>query len=121
MTVNDISGKAIANLATDELSHPNPVFHGDTLFVESEVLEVRPSESKPDRGIVKVHSRAYNQDGTLVAEFKRAVLVAAQETPVDQQGYDWTLPGFVRAAAVGVLRAVEALDSAVQDPLFGVG
>ena len=75
MTVNDVSGKAIANLATDELSHPNPVFHGDTLFVESEVLEVRPSESKPDRGVVKVHSRAYNQDGTLVAEFKRAVLV----------------------------------------------
>jgi acyl dehydratase len=75
MTVNDVSGKAIANLATDDLSHPNPVFHGDTLFVESEVLEVRPSESKPDRGVVRVHTRAYNQDGTLVAEFKRAVLV----------------------------------------------
>ena len=43
MTVPDVSGKAIANLATDELSHPNPVFHGDTLFAESEVLEVRPS------------------------------------------------------------------------------
>jgi acyl dehydratase len=51
------------------------VFHGDTLFAESEVLEVRPSGSKPDRGVVKVHTRAYNQDGTLVAEFKRAVLV----------------------------------------------
>ena len=52
MTVNDVSGKAIANLATDELSHPNPVFHGDTLFVESEVLEVRPSrvEARPRRG-----------------------------------------------------------------------
>jgi acyl dehydratase len=75
MTVPDVSGKAIANLATDELSHPAPVFHGDTLFVESEVLEVRASESKPDRGVVRVHTRAYNQDGTLVAEFKRAVLV----------------------------------------------
>ena len=75
MSVPDISGKAIANLATDDLRHPNPVFHGDTLFVESEVLEVRPSESKPDRGVVRVHTRAYNQDGTLVAEFKRAVLV----------------------------------------------
>jgi acyl dehydratase len=75
MTVADVSGKAIANLATEELSHPAPVFHGDTLFVESEVLEVRPSESKPDRGVVRVHTRAYNQDGTLVAEFKRAVLV----------------------------------------------
>jgi acyl dehydratase len=75
MTVADISGKAIANLATDDLRHPAPVFHGDTLFVESEVLEVRPSESKPDRGVVRVHTRAYKQDGTLVAEFKRAVLV----------------------------------------------
>jgi acyl dehydratase len=75
MTVSDVSGKAIANLATEELSHPAPVFHGDTLFAESEVLEVRPSSSKPDRGIVKVHTRAYNQDGGLVAEFKRAVLV----------------------------------------------
>ena len=80
MTVPDISGKAIANLATDELSHPAPVFHGDTLFVESEVLEVRPSSSKPDRGVVRVHTRAYNQDGGLVAEFKRAVLVPKRPT-----------------------------------------
>jgi acyl dehydratase len=43
--------------------------------VSGKVLEVRPSESKPDRGVVRVHTRAYNQDGTLVAEFKRAVLV----------------------------------------------
>jgi acyl dehydratase len=75
MSVPDVSGKAIANLATDELSHPAPVFHDDTLFVESEVLEVRPSKSKPDRGVVRVHTRGYNQEGTLVAEFKRAVLV----------------------------------------------
>jgi acyl dehydratase len=75
MSVSDISGKAIANLATEELSHPNPVFHGDTLFAETEVLEVRPSASKPDRGIVKVHTRVFNQDGVLVAEFKRLVLV----------------------------------------------
>jgi acyl dehydratase len=79
MTVPDISGKAIANLATDELSHPSPAFHGDTLFAESEVLEVRPSESKPDRGVVRVHTRAYKQDGTLVAEFKRAVLVPRKD------------------------------------------
>jgi acyl dehydratase len=75
MTVSDVSGKAIANLATEDLSHPAPVFHGDTLFCESEVLEVRPSQSKPDRGVVKVHTRVYKQDGTLVAEFKRSVLV----------------------------------------------
>ena len=80
MSVSDVSGKAIANLATEELSHPAPVFHGDTLFVESEVLEKRESRSKPDRGTVKVHTRVFNQDGTLVAEFKRLVLVP-RKTP----------------------------------------
>jgi acyl dehydratase len=75
MSVSDVSGKAIANLATEELKHPAPVFHGDTLFAESEVLTAKPSESKPDRGVVRVHTRVFNQEGTLVAEFKRAVLV----------------------------------------------
>jgi acyl dehydratase len=75
MSVGDVSGKAIANLATEELKHPAPVFHGDTLFVESEVLEVTPSRSKPDRGVVKVRSDAFNQDGVLVATFRRSVLV----------------------------------------------
>src|SRR5919202_1340352 len=72
MSVSDVSGKAIANLATEELSHPAPVFHGDTLFAE------RESRSKPDRGTVKVHTRVFNQDGVLVAEFKRLVLVPRQ-------------------------------------------
>src|SRR5918996_2672794 len=79
MSVSDVSGKAIANLATEELKHPAPVFHGDTLFVESEVLEKRESKSKPDRGTVKVHTRVHNQDGVLVAEFKRLVLVPRRE------------------------------------------
>src|SRR5271166_5436758 len=75
MSVSDVSGKAIANLATEELKHPAPVFHGDTLFCESEVLEKKESQSKPDRGTVRVHTRVLNQDGVLVAEFKRLVLV----------------------------------------------
>src|SRR5271155_5641616 len=79
LSVSDVSGKAIANLATDELKHPNPVFHGDTLFVESEVLEKTESRSKPDRGTVRVHTRVLNQDGVLVAEFKRLVLVPRKE------------------------------------------
>jgi acyl dehydratase len=79
MSVSDVSGKAIANLATEELRHPAPVFHGDTLFAESEVLEVTPSRSKPDRGVVKVHTRVKNQDGTLVAEFRRAVLIPRRQ------------------------------------------
>ena len=83
MSVSDVSGKAIANLATEELKHPAPVFHGDTLFCESEVLEKRESQSKPDRGTVKVHTRVYNQDGVLVAEFKRwySSRVASQVPP----------------------------------------
>jgi acyl dehydratase len=80
MSVSDVSGKAIANLATEELKHPAPVFHGDTLFCESEVLEVKPSQSKPDRGTVKVHTRVLNPDGVLVAEFKRVVLVPRRDT-----------------------------------------
>ena len=47
MSVSDVSGKAIANLATEELKHPAPVFHGDTLFCESEVLEVGPPSPSP--------------------------------------------------------------------------
>ena len=80
MSVSDVSGKAIANLATDDLSHPAPVFHGDTLYCESEVLEVTPSKSKLDRGVVVVRTDVYKQDGTLVATFKRKVLVP-RETP----------------------------------------
>ena len=79
MSVSDVSGKAIANLATEELKHPAPVFHGDTLFCESEVLEVRESQSKPDRGTVRVQTRVLNQDGVLVAEFKRLVLVPRRD------------------------------------------
>src|SRR4051812_9933817 len=75
MAVSGVSGKAIANRAAEELRHPAPVFHGDTLFAESEVLEVRPASSKPDRGVVKMHTRVLNQQGVLVAEFKRLVLV----------------------------------------------
>jgi acyl dehydratase len=74
MSVADVSGKAIANLATEELSHPAPVFHGDTLYAESEVLEVRESK-KPDRGVVRVRTDVYNQRNELVATFRRAVLV----------------------------------------------
>ncbi len=80
MSVGDVSGKAIANLATEELKHPAPVFHGDTLFVESEVLEVTPSRSKPDRGIVKVRTDVFNQEGALVATFRRSVLVPRRES-----------------------------------------
>ena len=75
MTVPDISGNAIANLETESLVHTAPVFHGDTLFVETEILDVKESKSKPDRGVVKVCTDVFNQNNELVTTFKRAVLI----------------------------------------------
>ncbi len=75
MTVPVISGKAIANLATTDMRHTKPVFHGDTVYARTEVLEVRESKSQPDRGIVTVKTEGVNQDGDVVLEFQRAVLV----------------------------------------------
>lgn len=75
MTVRDVSGKAIANLAYHEVKHESPVFIGDTIYAETTVLSVRLSRSKPDRGIVRVETRAYNQNRELVLTFQRSVLI----------------------------------------------
>ena len=75
MSVSDISGHAIANLAYEEVRHIHPVFIGDTIYARTTVLEVRPSRSEPDRGIVKVETCAYNQNDQMVLKFTRSVLV----------------------------------------------
>lgn len=75
MTVNDISGKAIANLGWKEINLEGPVFPGDTLYAESEVLEKRDSKSRPTQGIVTVRTRAYKHDGAPVMNFIRSALV----------------------------------------------
>lgn len=67
-------GTAVANLGWDEVRFPNPVFAGDTLNVETEVLELRESKSRPDQGIVTFLHRAFNQRGELVASCKRSGL-----------------------------------------------
>ncbi len=67
-------GTAVANLGWDEVRFPRPVFVGDTLRVETEVLELRPSRSRPDQGIVIFAHRAFNQREELVAHCKRASL-----------------------------------------------
>lgn len=79
MTVRDVSGAAIANLAYHEVAHTGPVFVGDTLRAETTVLEVRPSRSAADRGVVKVETRAYNQDQKMVLEFSRSVLIPRRQ------------------------------------------
>ena len=75
ISVNDTTqGTAAANLGWDEVRFPAPVFVGDTLRIETEVLELRDSKSRPSQGIVTFAHRAYNQDGTLVASCKRTGL-----------------------------------------------
>lgn len=75
MTVADVSGKAIANLGWKEINLTNPVFPGDTLYAESEVLETRESKSRPTQGIVTVKTSAFKQDGTPIMNFVRSALV----------------------------------------------
>ena len=67
-------GTAVANLGWDEVRFPKPVFHGDTLRVETEVIALRESESRHGQGIVTFAHRAYNQHGELVASCKRSGL-----------------------------------------------
>ena len=75
MSVSDTSGKAIANLGWDEVRMTAPLFVGDTLYAESEVLEKRESKSRPDQGIVTFRTIGKNQDGKTVSTYKRTVLV----------------------------------------------
>ena len=64
-------GTAVANLGWDEVRFPKPMFHGDTLHVETEVIELRESKSRPNAGIVTYIHRGYNQRNELVASCKR--------------------------------------------------
>ncbi len=79
MSVPDVSGAAIANLEVETLQHKFPTFHGDTIHAETRVLEVKESKSKPDRGIVTVETKGFNQDGKEVCYFKRKVLIWKRE------------------------------------------
>jgi acyl dehydratase len=74
-SVTDVSQNVMANLGWDEVRLPAPVFEGDTIYSESEVLEVRDSKSRPNVGIVTVATKGYNQDGVVVITFKRTLLV----------------------------------------------
>jgi len=67
-------GTAVANLGWDDVRFPKPLFHGDTVRVETEVVGLRESKSRPDQGIVTFEHRAYNQHGDLVATCKRSGL-----------------------------------------------
>jgi acyl dehydratase len=75
MSVSDVSYKAVANLGWDDIKLPAPVYAGDTLYAESEVLAKRESQSRPTQGIVTVRTLGKNQDDKLVISYERTILV----------------------------------------------
>ena len=79
MSVIDVSMNATANLGYDDVRHHAPVYHGDTLYAESEVTATRESESRPHVGIVTTELRAYNQDGEQVLSLTRTPMVLKRE------------------------------------------
>ena len=80
LSVPDISRHIVANLGWDKVTLPAPVFAGDTIYAQSEVLEARPSKSRPGQGVVRVRTVGFKQDGTVVIEFERSVLVHSRES-----------------------------------------
>lgn len=74
-SVTDVSQNAMANLGWDKVRLPAPVFEGDTIYSQSEVLAARPSQSRPEVGIVTVATTGYNQGGTPVITFERTIMV----------------------------------------------
>jgi len=88
MSVSDISQKCIANLGFSDVKFSSPVFEGDTLYAESEVLSKRVSKSREHQGIVEVETRAFNQDEVKVLTLRRQVLVPFEGYAVDDSvGY----------------------------------
>ncbi len=75
MSVPEMSGKAIANLEYEKIVHTGPTFHGDTIYAESEILEVTESRSRPDRGIVYIETTAHNNRDEKILTMRRRFLV----------------------------------------------
>jgi len=75
LSVPDVSQNAVANLGWDAVKLTAPVFAGDTIYAESEVLEARPSKSRPGQGLVRVRTRGFNQRDETVITYERTVLV----------------------------------------------
>ena len=76
ISVNDTThGTTVANLGFDKVRFPAPLFCGDTIHIQTEVLELRESKSRPDNGIVVFAHRAFNQDGVLVGECNRSAMM----------------------------------------------
>lgn len=85
MSVSDVSQKTIANLGWDDIRLTHPLYAGDTLYAESEVLEKRESKSRPTQGIVTVKTLGFNQDATLVCSFVRKMLIPKRGHAVEDK------------------------------------
>ena len=83
MSVSDVSQRAVANLGWDKVRLTAPVFAGDTIYAESEVLEVRESKSRPTQGVVSVRTTGKKADGTVFMSFERSILVPRRGHAVD--------------------------------------
>jgi itaconyl-CoA hydratase len=84
MSVSDLSQKAVANLGWDKIKLTAPVFAGDTLYAESEVLDVRESKSRPNEGIVTVRTTGMKSDGTVFITYERSFLVPKRGHGVEE-------------------------------------
>lgn len=85
MSVSDVSQKAIANLGWTDIKLTHPVYAGDTLYSESEVLDKRESASRPNAGIVEVKTTGHNQDKQVVCTFVRSILIAKRGHGVEDR------------------------------------
>ena len=85
MSVSDISQKTIANLGWDKVRLSGPVFVGDTLYAESQVLSKRESNSRPNQGIVSVETKGIKQDESVVISFERSMLIPFKGHAIDDQ------------------------------------
>ena len=98
LSVADTSENAVANLGWDEIKLPKPVYAGDTIWAESEVLSARESKSRPSVGIVAVRTRGINQRGEVVIEFTRSFMVFKRTAPEVADSFPatdapWTVGG----------------------------
>jgi itaconyl-CoA hydratase len=100
-SVTDVSQNVMANLGWDEVTLPHPVFEGDTIYSESEVLSKRPSTSRPNVGVLSVRTEGFNQDLATVITFRRTLLVY-------RRGYGPTIPRRSREESPATPPAVES-------------
>ena len=93
MSVIDMSQHAVANLGWTDIALTSPVYIGDTLYAESLVIEIRPSSSRPDFGILTMRTRGLNQDGVEVVSWVRSVMIPTRASGIGQDYFPQAISG----------------------------